>query len=157
MFDRLVEIFLGDIPVEHRRAIVRILFRGVFLVHIMWGCGWLASIGLTGFAQAGEVETVKKQLTAQIESLEKKIDAVDDKVVIGQKIQQRTAYEAELRRLNQEIFALEARLKELTAAGLRADRIYDERLSDLRIERSRVESRFNAYLRANPEVIGATF
>lgn len=157
MLNRLVDLFIGDIPVEHRRAFVRILFRGVFITHIMWACGWLTTMGLSGFAQAGEVEKVKKELTAQIDSLERKIDGVDDKVVKGQKIQTRTAYELELRRLNQEIFAVEARVKELTAAGLRADRIYDERANDLRSERSRVESRLAAFLSANPDIAGATF
>lgn len=157
MLNKLVELFIGDIPVEHRRAFVRILFRGVFLVHILWACGWLVTFGMPGFAMAGEVEKVKKELTAQVAALEKKVDAIDDKVVIGQKIQTRTAYESELRRLNQEIFAVEARLKELSAAGLRADRIYDERLADLQIERGRVESRLNAFLRANPDIAGATF
>jgi hypothetical protein len=150
MLNKLVDLFIGDIPVEHRRAFVRILFRGVFVTHILWACGWLGTLGLTGFAQAGEVDRVKKELTAQLDSLEKQ-------VVIGQKAQTRTAYEAELRRINQEIFAVEARVRELTAAGLRADRIYDERVSDLRQERSRVESRLAAFLRANPDIAGATF
>lgn len=157
MFNRLVELFIGDIPVEHRRAFVRILFRGVFLLHIAWACGWLATIGLMGFARAESIDQVKRDMSTQMAALAGKVDGVQGQVARSQKIQTRTAYEAELRRLNQEIFAVEARLKELSAAGLRADRIYDERLSDLKTDRSRVEYRLNAFLRANPDIAGATF
>jgi len=157
MFNKLIDIFIGDIPAEHRRVFVGILFRGVFLLHIAWACGWLATIGLTGFARAESIEQVKQELSIQISKLNEKVETVRSQVARGQKVQTRTAYEAELRRLNQEIFSLEARMQELTAAGIRADRIYDERLNDLKIERSRVESRLNAFLRANPDIAGATY
>lgn len=157
MLNKLIDIFISDIPTEQRAAFTRIFFRGVLIVHIVWACGWLASLGLTGFARAESIEQVKRELSTQIAELNAKIETIQSQVARGQKVQTRTAYETELRRLNQEIFAVEARLKELTAAGIRADRIYDERLNDLKIERSRVESRLNAFLRANPDIAGATY
>lgn len=157
MLNKLIDIFIGDIPQNQRAAFTRIFFRGVFLVHIVWACGWLTSLGLTGFARAENIDQVRRELSEQIGRLNDKVERVQTQVTRSQKIQTRTAYETELRRLNQEIFAVEARLKELTAAGIRADRIYDERLNDLKIERSRVESRLQAFLRANPDIAGATF
>lgn len=157
MLNKLIDIFIGDIPQSQRAAFTRIFFRGIFLVHIVWACGLLSAFGINGFARAESIEQVKQKLSVQISELNEKVETVQSQVARGQKVQTRTAYEAELRRLNQEIFAVEARLKELTAAGIRADRIYDERLNDLKIERSRVESRLNAFLRANPDIAGATY
>lgn len=54
MLDKLASIFFGDIPVDQRRFVTRLLFRGIFLVHIAWACGWLTSLGFTGFARAEE-------------------------------------------------------------------------------------------------------
>lgn len=157
MLNKLIDIFIGDIPVEQRAAFMRISFRALFTIHIVWACGWLASLGLAGFARAESIDQVKRELSTQIAELNEKVETMQSQVARGQKVQTRTAYEAELRRLNQEIFAVEARLKELNAAGIRADRIYDERLSDLKSERNRVEYRLNAFLRANPDIAGATF
>lgn len=157
MFDRLVNLIVGDVTAEGKRLLVRVFFRCLLVVHISWACGWLATIGLSGFAQAGEVDQVKDDLTRQIESVKSKVDSVEASVKHSQKIQTRTALEAEVRRLEQEIFNLEARVRELSAAGLRADRIYDERLSELRGERDRVQSRLTAFMRANPDIAGATF
>lgn len=157
MLNKLIDIFIGDIPPEQRATLVRISFRALFVAHIIWACGWLTSLGLAGFARAESIDQVKRELSTQIAELNAKIETIQSQVARGQKVQTRTAYETELRRLNQEIFAVEARLKELTAAGIRADRIYDERLNDLKIERSRVESRLNAFLRANPDIAGATY
>lgn len=154
---KIIDYFIGDIPPEQRTIFMRFMFRGMFLFHIIWACGWLSAFGVYGFAKAGEVEDVKKDLTHQIDAVEKKVDDLEAQVVKGQKLQLRTAMETELRRLNQEIFAYSARLKELTEAGLRADRIYEQRVSDLQEERERVEVRLQAFLRSNPDIIGATF
>lgn len=157
MLSKLIDIFIGDIPPEQRAMFIRVSFRALLVIHIIWACGWLTSLGLAGFARAESIDQVKRDLSSQISELAKQVDSIQSQVARSQKIQTRTAYEAELRRLNQEIFAVEARLKELTAAGIRADRIYDERLSDLKSERQRVENRLNAFLRANPDIAGATF
>lgn len=157
MFERLMTMVVGDVPPEQKKMLTQVFFRGLLVVHVAWACGWLATIGLNGFAQAGEVQRVRDELRTQIDGVKRQVDSVEANVVRGQKVQQRTAYESELRRINQEIFSLEARLQELSAAGLRADRIYAERIADLRIERDRVESRLQAFLRANPDIAGATF
>lgn len=157
MFEKLFGLIVGDVPVEQKRLLVRVFFRGLLVVHVAWACGWLATIGLSGFAQAGEVQKVRDELTAQIAGVKNKVDSVEASVIRSQKLQTRTALEIEIRRLDQEIFNVEARVKELSAANLRPDRIYDERLNDLRSERDRVQSRLNAFLRANPDIAGATF
>ena len=157
MLDRLLNLVVGDVPVEHKRLLVRVFFRGLLVVHVAWACGWLATIGLSGFAQAGEVQKVREELTQQIAGVKSKVDSVEASVIRSQKLQTRTALETEVRRLDQEIFNVEARVKELDAAGLRPDRIYDERLNDLRSERERVQSRLTAFMRANPDIVGATF
>lgn len=157
MLDRLLNLVVGDVPVEHKRLLVRVFFRGLLVVHVAWACGWLATIGLSGFAQAGEVQKVREELTQQIAGVKSKVDSVEASVIRSQKLQTRTALETEVRRLDQEIFNVEARVKELDAAGLRPDRIYDERLNDLRSERDRVQSRLAAFMRANPDIAGATF
>lgn len=132
---RMLQLIAGDIPPAHRKMLVTVMFRLLLVVHVAWACGWLASFGLPGFAQVSELR----------------------QVVRGQKIQQRTAYESELRRINQEIFLLDARAQELAAAGVKADRLYGERASDLRSERDRVQNRLQAFLRSNPDIADATF
>lgn len=157
IFDKILSFFLGDIPPEQRAVFTRLLFRGLFMVHIAWACGWLAFAGLAGFAQASEVQKVKDELTTKIEKIETHVQQVENAVVRSQKIAQRTAYETEIRRLDQEIFNAISRIKELQTAGLRVDRIYDERVSDLQSERARVYDRLTAFMRANPDIAGATF
>ena len=157
MLEKLLGLVVGDLPPEHKRLLVRVFFRGLLVVHVAWACGWLATLGLSGFAQAGEVQKVRDELTQQIAGVKSKVDSVEASVVRSQKLQTRTALETEVRRLDQEIFNVESRMKELVAAGLRADRIYDERLNDLKSERDRVQSRLSAFMRANPDIAGATF
>lgn len=53
MLNRLLGIFMGDIEPEHRKAFTRIFFRGLFLVHIAWACGWLATSATTADRAAG--------------------------------------------------------------------------------------------------------
>jgi hypothetical protein len=155
MLDKLFDLFVGDMTVDQRRMFMRLAFRGMFVVHIAWACGWLSAVGLNGFAQAGEVESAKTVLSSHIDSVEKKVDSIDAQIVKSRKQQTKVALETELRKLNQDIFTIQARLKELTAAGIKADRIYDERLSDLLDEKRSVESQLDVFLRTNPEVLGA--
>lgn len=159
MLDKLLKLVVGDMTPEQRRFATRLLFRSILVVHVAWACGWLALAGLPlpGFAQASDVDQVKRDLTERIDEVKHKVDSLEASVSRAQRQQRRTAMETEVRRLEQEIFNIEARMQEFTAAGLRPDRIYGERLNDLRIERSRVESRLNAFLRANPDIAGAAY
>jgi hypothetical protein len=156
MLDRLASIFFGDIPIEQRKTVTRLLFRGVVFVHIAWACGWLAMAGLPlqGFANAADVEQVKEELTQKMEEVKRKVDSVEASVSRAQRQQLRAAMETEVRRLDQEIFNIEARQQELTQAGLRPDRIYAERLAELRASKSRVESRLRSFMTANPDIAG---
>lgn len=155
---RLFEFFIaGEIPAGARQAFVRVMFRGLVGVHILWACGWLSWIGLSGFAKAGDVIVTKGEVSQMRTELTAKIETVNAAVVRSQKIQQRTAMELELRRLEQEIFNVEARVKELSAAGIRADRIYDERLHELKQDRARIESQLDVFMRTNPDLVGVAY
>jgi hypothetical protein len=156
MLDKLVSLFFGDTTPEQRRFATRLLFRGILVVHVAWACGWLALAGLPlpGFAQASDVDQVKRDLTERIDEVKHKVDSLEVSVSRAQRQQQRTTMETEVRRLEQEIFNIEARMQELTAAGLRPDRIYGERLSDLKYQKSRVEARLRAFMVANPDIAG---
>lgn len=134
---------------------MRLAFRGLFMVHIAWACGWLSAVGLSGFAQAGEVEEAKKDLKVQIDEVKKKVESIDQAIIKSQKQQTKASLESELRKLSQDIFTIEARQKELKAAGIRADRIYDERLNELQEERRAVESKLSVFMQVNPEILGA--
>lgn len=111
------------------------------MFHILWACGWLAALGIPGFVQAGELK-----------NLEQSVAQVTEAVRINKLEQQLLALETERRRLDQEVFNIEARLAELTRAGAVADRIYGERLAQLRGDLRRVELRLAAFLRANPDL-----
>jgi len=157
MFDRLINLVAGDVPPEQRATFVRVLFRSIFLAFIVFAFGGLSWSGLAGFAKAGEVEKVKKELTEKIDQVDRKVEGVAAAVSKSEKLQRRTAYETEIRRLDQEIFNAITRVKELQSAGLRVDRIYDERIHELQSERDRIQNRLNAFMRANPEITGETF
>lgn len=152
MIDRMLNLFFGDVTPDEKKALTQLIFRGLLLMHIAWACGYLSVIGLHGFANAGEVKAVRDELTVKMEAQNNYIKSVQDSVIKSRNTAKRDAMEIEIRRLDQDIFSIEARVKELAAAGLRADRIYDERLSELRSMKAKVETRLEAFLRANPEL-----
>lgn len=152
MLNKVVSLFAADMAPEERAVLTRHGFRLFLLVHVVWACGWLAPFGLIGFAQAGEVAQVKRELTERIDQVDKRLVDLSDQVKRGQLVTQRNALEQEIGRLDQEIFAIEARVQELHKQGLGADRIYSERLSQLRGERQKLESRLRAFLAANPTI-----
>ena len=52
-----VAAILVDATPEERAKLVRLIFRIIVSVHILWACGFLAPMGLTGFVFADEVDT----------------------------------------------------------------------------------------------------
>lgn len=147
---RVLALFTGDISPDDRVVLMRHGFRLFLLGHVLWACGWLAPVGLVGFAQAGEVKEVKRELQDHIRQVESKLSTLTIAVQRGAAVAERAAMETELRRLDQEIFEIEARTQELARAGVQAERIYGQRLAELRGERSRVENRLRGFMMRNP-------
>lgn len=145
--ERIVRIITNDMTTEERSAVIRASWRFVLVFHILFACGWLTGLGLQGFAKAGEVEDVKQELSEQIQEVSKDVGRLDSAMRRYQREQKQTAMELEIRRLDQEIFNMEARIAEAQQAGTRVDRIYGERLSQLKSERSQVQTRLNNFLR----------
>lgn len=141
MFKQLFEIFVGDMTPEQKRFLIRLGFRFLLVFHIAWACGWLQFMGLTGFAQAGELADVKSDLAT---------------LMIKQNIETRTSFETEIKRIDQEIFNAEAKIIEARDNPPLAQ-VHSERLSELRSERGRVQRRLEAFLRANPGIAGVEF
>lgn len=141
MFKQVFEIFIGDMTPEQKRFFIRTAFRFLLVFHIAWACGWLAFMNLPGFAQAGELADVKNDLTT---------------LMTKQNIETRTSFETEIKRLDQEIFNAEAKIIEATGNQPLVN-VHSERLSQLRSERSRVQRRLEAFLRANPDIAGVEF
>lgn len=152
--DRLLSLLIADWTPEQRKVAVTAGWRLLLAFHIAWACGWLAAIGLpmVGFAQESDVAAVKQELSQQIAAVKEEVAEVSHAVSTFQKQAQRAAMETELRRLDQEIFNIEARIQELSVAGLRADRIYSERLTELRTQKETVNRRLRVFLEANPQI-----
>lgn len=152
MLDKAINLILGDVTPDQKKMLTRLTFRGLLLVHILWACGWLGMVGLTGFAQAGEVKQVKEELSKELGDVRNQVATVQNQVARSEKLTRRAALETEVRRLDQEIFNIQARQKELSQANMRPDRIYDERLAELTSERERVSQRLREFMRANPDI-----
>ena len=83
---------VGDATVEEKARLARIAFRIVVAVHIIWVCGWLAPLGLSGAVFAEDidpmvqaaVEPVRSELgkvAKRVESVEGKLDYTNELVV----------------------------------------------------------------------------
>lgn len=152
--DRFLSLLVADWTPEQRKFAVTAGWRLVLTFHIAWACSWLAALGLPldGFAQTNDVAQVKQDLSQQIAAVKREVAEVSQAVSLSQKHAQRAAMETELRRLDQEIFNIDARMQELAAAGLRADRIYSERLAELRTQKETCNRRLRVFLEANPQI-----
>jgi hypothetical protein len=139
-------------PAKAWKAFFFTLMGGGVVFHIMWACGWLTTLGFSGFAQASEVRDAKRELVAKIERVDQRMTLFEAEATRLGRVQRRGQLESELRRLDQDIFSIEARVKELTRANVRVDRIYDERLAELKRDKEGALRRLDAFLRANPEI-----
>ena len=88
---------IGDATPEERARIVRIAFRIVVAIHILWVCGMLSPIGFAGAVFADDVdgrvqmaiEPVRAELgkvATQVQSLDEKVTATNElvtEVLIG--------------------------------------------------------------------------
>lgn len=133
-----------------KKALAVVFWRTLLVVHILWACGWLAFLNLPGFVSASEVAKVQKQ----VEEVAASMSSVETALVEYKKEQRRLALEAEVRRLDQEIFNIEAKIAELQRSGVNADRIYSERLAQLNTERRAVDRALASFMRINPDIEG---
>jgi len=143
MFDRILKFILHDVDPAHVNTVLRVAWRSVIVLHIAFACGWLGIIGLTGFAKAAETENLKGSI-AMVSQQVAKYRAQDRK----------DALEIEIRRLDQEIFNIKAKMAELGALGKTADSLYSQRLSELENEKATQVRVLEAFLRSNPEAYG---
>lgn len=69
-----IEILTLGMPPAHRKAAINFMWRAAVTFHIAWACGWLASIGASGFASASDLhELQESQMQAGVEILESRI------------------------------------------------------------------------------------
>lgn len=99
--------------------------------------------GYNSYARASDIKALEIKVQQTFTTIEQKVDR-------GQAMAQYNAIEQEIRRVSQEIFSIESRMAEL---GGRADRIYGERLSDLRESRQSMQDRRRALLQENQWLI----
>lgn len=56
----LFKLLFSDLTPEQLRALNTVAWRSIWIVHIAWACGWLATFNLgTGFALAADFEHFK--------------------------------------------------------------------------------------------------
>lgn len=150
ILSRLVDFAVGDLTIEDRRRFSSMFFRSLLVFHIAWACGLLVAVGLpqSGFLQAQDLLSVHEEVQANQSSLKK----LDDNLKTWRKVLFVQQLETEIKRLDQEIFNIDMRVSERTRAGAIPDRIYMERLSDLRSEKARVENRLRSFMNSNPTI-----
>lgn len=95
-----IDFLIGDATPEERLRLARITFRVIVSIHIMWACGLLAPLGLTGFVFADEVDSKIQQA---VEPVNRKLSAIESKLERNEDIQKRiltAQIAAQLRDLN---------------------------------------------------------
>lgn len=75
--NELIDWLIGEATPEERLRMARITFRVIVGVHIMWACGFLAPIGLSGFVFANEVDD---KVQAAIEPIRSELGKVSAKM-----------------------------------------------------------------------------
>lgn len=155
MPERLLQILdtlfmIDDKPSSIRRwrTMMALITLG-FALHIAWACGWLPP--LEGFALASDLRDGTTSVKSQISRLDERVSKLETTVLKGQYQAQRTQLEVELRRLEQAIFDIEAKIAQLNKENIRIDTFYVERLKDLKGERDDVSRRLDNFIRLHPE------
>lgn len=87
--------------------------------------------------------------------LDTRIAALEVEVRISQAVTTARALEAEVRRLDQAIFDLEARVTEIRKTGAEPDHFYLDRLREMRADKSSVERKLAEFTRIHPELLEA--
>lgn len=90
----LWKLMVGDLTPEERKvmsgALAKVGWRGMLAFHILWACGWLASIGIgSGFAKADEtddkiaraVEPIRTEQAEQRAMITSLTEVVADQIV----------------------------------------------------------------------------
>lgn len=77
--DMLKEI-VPPMPLVMRWRVAVMAFVVLLALHAVKSDGWLATMGIPGYARADEIETVKGELQKQIADVDTKVEAVNRKV-----------------------------------------------------------------------------
>ena len=82
---------LVDASPEERARVVRLLFRIIVSVHILWACGFLQPMGLGGFVFAedvdGKIQSAVEPLRAQLGQITAQLDTqgeIQKRILAGQ-------------------------------------------------------------------------
>lgn len=126
-WERLIQFLAHDLTQDQVRAVIRVGLRAVFGFHILFACGWLTVFGLSGFARAADTEGLRTSIAALRDDFSRaqaqdKVDKLEDRLAA----------------IDQEIFAIEAKLAEIGRLGQHADVLYGQRLTTLRSEHAAV-------------------
>lgn len=103
----------------------------------------IALAGVTIMAP-GEVRSAK---------LDTRIAALETEVRFSQAVTTARALEAEVRRLDQAIFDIEARINEIRKTGSEPDHFYFDRLREMTSDKAQVERKLAEYTRIHPELL----
>ncbi len=128
MLNRVLQYITHDLTHAEMNAVVRVGWRSLLAIHIVWACGYLSVLGIPGFARASDTSGVKAEVAAL--SAEFQTYRAQEKVA---------TLERELKDIDKEIFSIEARLAEIGRLGQNADQLYSQRLATLRTEKAAVE------------------
>lgn len=96
----LIWAAVGDASPEERARMIRIAFRIVVAVHIVWACGFLAPVGLTGFVFAQDVDS---KIQSAVEPIRAQLGQITTQLAKQEDIQRRilmSQLAAQLRDLN---------------------------------------------------------
>lgn len=146
MLDKLSAAATADLTADQVKVGMAYSWRVGLALFVAYAFGIFTPIGLAGFARAGDVASQMQDVKASVTGLSSKFDR-------AQNVQLAADLTAESKRLDQEIFSIEARLAEIGRLGQQADAIYAQRLSELKSQRKETERRLNAFLAAHPELV----
>lgn len=82
----LAGAMLTDATPEERSRVLRLMFRIVVAVHILWACGLLAPMGLDGFVFADDVDP---KIQSALEPVRSQLGAIQAQLDKGEAIQKR--------------------------------------------------------------------
>lgn len=141
MIDKLLAAATAGFSPRQITVGLRFTWGVILVIHIAFAWGLLAAFGLPGFAYAQDITRVQQSVVA-----------LADDVSLWRLQQRQSALEAEIRRLDQEIFIIEARMSDLQRAGSTPDPIYLQRVVTLRTDKAEADRRLTAFLQAHPEL-----
>lgn len=111
MNEMLKELFPPDVPPVLRWRLAIFAFSVLVVFHIVWACGWLEFLGISGFAKASDLEQRVTKVTQEVAGVKQGVN------------------EIKIQLLEQSIF--DAKERECTAGDVAARRFFASRVLSL--------------------------